>query len=281
MDIIRSVDGMQRRALATKVSGVRIGFVPTMGFLHAGHMALIRCARDLADQVVVSIFVNPTQFLPGEDFASYPRDIDRDRGMCESAGVDILFCPTPEEMYAPDRSVWVEETMLSRGLCGEKRPGHFKGVTTVVAKLFNIVQPHVAVFGQKDAQQAKVIGRLVRDLNFPVEIVVAPTVREQDGLAMSSRNARLTPRQRQDALCLYRALGVARGMVEQGVRDAAIIRAAMADTVLAVDGAEIEYAEILDDATLQPVPIIAGRVLVALAVRVGKTRLIDNVSLTP
>lgn len=281
MDIIVSVADMQRWALATRLSGVRIGLVPTMGFLHEGHVSLIRCARGISDRVVVSIFVNPTQFLPGEDFASYPRDFERDRRICEAAGVDVIFHPAAEDMYPRDSSVRVEETVLSRGLCGSSRPGHFGGVVTVVAKLFNIVQPQVAVFGQKDAQQAKVIGRLARDLNFPVEVVVAPTVREPDGLAMSSRNVRLSPRQRQDALCLYRALVAARGMAERGVRDAAAIRQAMRDIVAAVDGATLEYAEILDDATLEPVAVIEGHVLAALAVRVGGTRLIDNMRIAP
>lgn len=281
MEIIEKAALMQARALGLRRTGRRIGFVPTMGFLHEGHLSLVRIAKAASDVVVASIFVNPTQFGPNEDFESYPRDFDRDRQMCEGAGVNILFHPSVREIYAPDHSVFIEETALSKGLCGSSRPGHFRGVATVVAKLFNIVQPHLAVFGHKDAQQARVIRRLVRDLNFPVEIVVAPTVREPDGLAMSSRNARLSASERRDALCLSRALERARALYADGVRDADRIRRVLCDAIGEVRTAETDYVEIVDGETLNPVSEVNDTTLVALAVRIGRTRLIDNALLGP
>jgi pantoate--beta-alanine ligase len=276
MEILRTTAETQAWALAIKRSGRRVGFVPTMGYLHQGHMSLVSLARERTDVVAASIFVNPIQFLPGEDLDNYPRDLQRDERLCEKAGVAMVFYPTPEAMYAPDHSVYVDETRLSQGLCGRHRPGHFRGVTTVVTKLFNIVLPDVAVFGQKDAQQARVIQRMVRDLNFPVEIVVGPIVREPDGLAMSSRNRYLSATERGDALCLHRSLARAADLYGQGVRDTRALREAMAACMAAVPAVKVEFIEFVDNTTLEPVTDIKGQVLVALAARVGATRLIDN-----
>jgi len=267
---------MQERALAERRVGHRIGFVPTMGCLHEGHLSLVGQARAVSDLVVLSIFVNPTQFLPGEDFAQYPRDLDRDLRLCRGAGVDVVFCPESADMYATDSSVIVDESVLSAGLCGATRPGHFRGVATVVAKLFNIVLPDAAVFGRKDAQQLRIIRRLVRDLNFPIHVIEAPTVRESDGLAMSSRNQYLAPEQRKDALCLRRALDVAESMAYAGIRDVARIRKAMLDLLARTASARVDYVEVVANDTLKAVSQIEGDVLVALAVRFGSTRLIDN-----
>jgi pantoate--beta-alanine ligase len=272
-----SIGEMQALSMAARRAGRRIGLVPTMGYLHAGHAALMREARARCDLLVVSLFVNPTQFGPGEDFARYPRDLDRDSRVCEAEHVDVLFCPEAADMYAPGSSVWVEETALSAELCGRYRPGHFRGVTTVVAKLFHIVGPDVATFGQKDAQQAQVIRRMVRDLNFPIEVVICPTVREADGLAMSSRNAYLSDAERRRAASLYRSLCRAQELYAAGIRSAATIVAAVRDVIgdgtLPVD---IEYVEVVACSTLKPVEDIREPALLALAVRVGKTRLIDN-----
>lgn len=276
MRVIESVSGMQQYARNARREGLKIGLVPTMGYLHAGHLSLVSMARERADVVVLSIFVNPTQFLPGEDLASYPRDFDRDCELCVKAGVDVLFYPSPGEMYEPDHSVYVEETRLSNVLCGVSRPGHFRGVTTVVLKLFNITAPEVAVFGQKDAQQCRVIQRMVRDLNVPVEIVVGPIVREPDGLAMSSRNKYLSPEQRRNALCLYRSLALAGEMIQAGETSVAVIREALIRGLSTVPEAKIDYIAVVDNETLEPVEQVRKRVLVALAVRVGTTRLIDN-----
>lgn len=276
MQIIHTPLEMQERALGLKRAGQVIGFVPTMGFLHEGHLSLMRLARELCDVLVVSIFVNPTQFGPNEDLDAYPRDFEWDEALCREAKVDFLFYPEPTNMYAENASVWVEEETLSSVLCGASRPGHFRGVCTVVAKLFNIVQPDFAVFGEKDAQQLRVIERMVRDLNFPVAIVRGPIVRESDGLAMSSRNKYLSPEQRKDALCLRKALDSAKKLVRQGVRDVESIRSAMNELISAVPEARIEYIEFVDDQTLNVVDQIDQPVLVALAVRVGSTRLIDN-----
>ena len=276
MQLIRSVRDMQAWSLATRRAGLRIGLVPTMGYLHDGHVSLVREALARADRCVLSIFVNPIQFLPGEDLAKYPRDLPRDERLCESAGVDVVFHPEASALYAPDFSTYVEETALTGVLCGASRPGHFRGVTTVVAKLFNGVLPDVAVFGQKDAQQARVIRRMARDLDFPVEIVVAPTVREADGLAMSSRNKYLTGSLRQDALCLRQALDEAERRFGAGERRTCALRDAMETVIRRVPSAAIDYVEIVDEQTLVPVETISGQVLVALAVKVGATRLIDN-----
>ncbi|MBN2685732.1 MAG: pantoate--beta-alanine ligase [Pontiellaceae bacterium] len=279
MQIIHTPLEMQERALGLKRAGQVIGFVPTMGFLHEGHLSLIRLAREHCDVLVVSIFVNPTQFGPHEDLDAYPRDFKWDEALCREAKVDFLFYPEPSNMYAENASVWVEEESLSSVLCGASRPGHFRGVCTVVAKLFNLVQPDFAVFGEKDAQQLRVIERMVRDLNFPVAIVRGPIVRESDGLAMSSRNKYLSPEQRKNARCLRKALDAAKKLFRQGERDVDPIRAAMEELISAVPEAQIDYIEFVDDQTLHGVDRIDQPVLVALAVRVGSTRLIDNMVL--
>ncbi len=276
MDVIPSPEAMQRRALELKRSGRTIGFVPTMGFLHEGHLSLMRLAREKCDVLVASIFVNPTQFGPNEDLDAYPRDFERDEALCAQAGVDIVFYPEPENMYAADASVWVDEESLSGVLCGASRAGHFRGVCTVVAKLFNLVLPDVAVFGEKDAQQLRIIERMVRDLNFPIEIVRGPIVREPDGLAMSSRNKYLSAEQRQNALCLKRSLDRVRELAGAGERKVSVLRDAMVELIEAVPEAAIDYIEFVDDASVVPVDGIEGHALVALAVRIGATRLIDN-----
>ena len=277
MQIIRAAAEMQQTALELRRAGRRLGLVPTMGFLHEGHLSLIRLARQKADAVTVSLFVNPTQFGPNEDFAKYPRDFERDAAMCRAEGADLLFCPPVEEMYAPDASVSVAEGRLSKGLCGASRPGHFGGVCTVVAKLFHLCLPDVAVFGEKDTQQLRVIRRMVRDLNFPVEIVPGPIVREPDGLAMSSRNKYLSPDERAEALCLKQALDLAVQCHARGERRAGALRAAMAGLLAAHPQARADYIEIVDEATLEPVERIERPTLIALAVFLGRTRLIDNV----
>lgn len=280
--ILSTVLEMQQAARALRAQGRRIGFVPTMGNLHEGHLSLVRLAKQRADVVVVSIFVNPTQFGPTEDFAAYPRTFEADRALCEQEGVDIVFHPPVPEMYPEGASVVVAETSLSRALCGAARPGHFDGVCTVVAKLFNVVLPHVAVFGEKDAQQLRVVRRLVRDLRFPVEIVPGPTVREPDGLARSSRNQYLNPEQRAQAPCLRRALDEAERLFAAGVRDPDVLVAAMRALIAKCPDARIDYAEIVDDETLQPLSgPISRPALAALAVWVGPPRLIDNAVLRP
>lgn len=280
MQVIRTVEAMRAWSQKQHAAGRRIGFVPTMGYLHAGHLSLVTLARQHTDAVVLSIFVNPTQFLPGEDLHAYPRDFDRDAALCRDAGVSAVFAPTDSEMYAEGHSVYVDEQRLSHGLCGASRPGHFRGVTTVVAKLFNIVLPDVAVFGQKDAQQVRVVQRMVRDLNIPVEIVVGPIVREADGLAMSSRNKYLSPEERRDALCLRRALDTATILFTRGTREADTLRRAMRKVFDATPSATVDYIEIVDNTSLEPVTVIERPALLLLAVRIGKTRLIDNAILT-
>ncbi len=276
MNLVAAAREMQQAALALRAQGRRIGFVPTMGNLHEGHLSLVRLARKHADAVVVSIFVNPTQFGPREDFAAYPRTFAADRALCEAEGVDLLFHPSVEEMYPPGASIAVTEKALARTLCGAARPGHFDGVCTVVAALFNLVLPHVAVFGEKDAQQLRIIRRLVRDLNFPVEIIEGPTVREPDGLAMSSRNVLLTPAERPQALCLRRALDRAEQLYAAGERDAGRIVQAMKELIAAQPAARVDYVQVADDETLEPVARIDRPALVALAVHFSRTRLIDN-----
>lgn len=278
---LRTVCEMQRESVAARHAHKRIGLVPTMGFLHEGHLSLVRLARARCDVVVVSLFVNPTQFGVGEDLAEYPCDFDRDSALCQAAHVDALFCPGVGDMYPGGYSTYVEERELSAVLCGVSRPGHFRGVATVVTKLFNIVQPDIAVFGQKDAQQYRVIQQLTADLNLPVELVLGPTFREADGLAMSSRNRYLSGGEREDALCLYHALQTAQAMWGAGARRAADLRTAMESVLEKVPSAQPEYLEIVDYATLRPVCHITGPTLVALAVRIGRTRLIDNVILPP
>lgn len=272
---------MQQRALALKKAGCVMGFVPTMGFLHEGHLSLMRLARARCDVLVASIFVNPTQFGPNEDLDAYPRDFARDESLCEQAGVDLLFYPEAGSMYAPDASVWVDEESLSSVLCGVSRAGHFRGVCTVVAKLFNLVLPDLAVFGEKDAQQLRIIERMVRDLNFPIEIMRGAIVREPDGLAMSSRNKYLSKTERKNALCLRRALDRAVEMCAGGERNAAVLRQAMVGMIEKFHGTEIDYIEVVDDETLAAVELVERAALVALAVKIGATRLIDNDVLRP
>ena len=276
MQILEQVRALREAVGAWRRGGERIAFVPTMGNLHAGHYSLIALARRHADRVVASVFVNPTQFGPTEDFGRYPRDFARDEALCREAGVHTLFAPDTGQMYAPDASIRVVEERLSAGLCGASRPTHFGGVVTVVSKLFNLVLPDVAVFGAKDAQQVRVIRRLVRDLNFPVDIVEAPTVREPDGLAMSSRNVLLTPEERPQALCLRRALDLAERLYAGGERDADRLIREMKKLLEHQPAARVDYVQVVDNETLEPVIWIERPVLVALAVRFSTTRLIDN-----
>jgi pantoate--beta-alanine ligase len=254
----------------------RVGFVPTMGALHNGHLELVRAARRRSDSVVVSVFVNPIQFGPSEDFRRYPRNFQRDRRLLAQVGTDVIFRPSVTDMYPPGFLTHVDVGRLASQLCGRSRPGHFEGVTTVVAKLLNVVRPDVAVFGQKDAQQALVIQRMVRDLDYATRIVIVPTVREPDGLAMSSRNAYLTPAQRAEAPVLHRSLVRAREIVRGGERSAARIKAAMRRMIARESGGRVDYVEVVDTSDLAPVRAIRGEVLVALAVFFGRTRLIDN-----
>jgi pantoate--beta-alanine ligase len=253
-----------------------VGLVPTMGYLHEGHLSLVRRAAEECASVVVSIFVNPTQFGPSEDLVAYPRDMERDLRLLEPLGVDLVWTPTPEIMYPGGYQTWVQVESLTEPLEGAMRPGHFRGVTTVVAKLFNAVQPARAYFGQKDAQQAAVIRRMARDLNFPLEVVVCPTVREPDGLAMSSRNAYLDPDQRGAATVLYRALSAAKEAYEAGEREAEKLRALMRGTLAAEPLAQVQYVSCADYDTLQELDNVSGKALLSMAVFVGKTRLIDN-----
>lgn len=276
MRIFRQAQELQQFALETRRAGKSIALVPTMGFLHAGHASLIDIARGRADVVIVSIFVNPTQFGPGEDLDKYPRDFEHDRLVCEEHGADVIFAPEPGAMYAPDASTWVEETVLSRPLCGARRPGHFRGVATVVTKLFHLALPDVAVFGRKDAQQLLVIKRMVRDLNFPIEIVAAPLVRGADGLALSSRNRYLSEEEHQRALMLSRSLRAAKPALEEaGISAAPAIIAAIRHEIEAAGG-RVDYVEALDVDTLAEPTETTREVLLALAAYFGSTRLIDN-----
>lgn len=281
MEIITSPDEMTRRAESARINGERIALVPTMGYLHEGHLTLMREGRRRSSMLVASIFVNPTQFGPGEDFARYPRDMERDAAMLETVPVDILFAPEAPAMYSPDSQSWVEATEVTRGLCGRHRPGHFRGVTTVVAKLFNIVKPHFAVFGEKDFQQLRSIQRMVLDLNFDVEIVPVPIVREKDGLAMSSRNLYLSAAEREDALVLSLALRAARETHRKGACCAEEIVFSAMRVLKRMKSVAIEYVEAVDAETLAPEPSLERPILIAIAVRIGKTRLIDNTVLQP
>lgn len=258
------------------VSGGTVGLVPTMGFLHEGHLSLIRRARDECDHVVVSIFVNPTQFGPNEDLSKYPRDLDRDLSLIEPLGTDLIWMPTAEIMYPPGYQTWVEVKEVTRPLEGAQRQGHFKGVTTIVAKLFNGVLPDKAYFGQKDAQQAAVIRQMTRDLNFPIEIVICPIIREPDGLAMSSRNVYLDLEQRKAATILYRSLSAAKELYEAGERNAEKIRGKMKEVLAGEPLAKVQYVSCADYDTLEELAEIKGKTLLSMAVFIGKTRLIDN-----
>jgi len=253
-----------------------IGFVPTMGALHEGHLSLIRRCVKENQFSVVSIFVNPIQFGRGEDFSSYPRPFKKDIELCKKEGVNLVFAPSYEEMYPDEFSVYVEEISLSKFLCGKFRPSHFKGVCTVVAKLFNIIRPRIAYFGQKDYQQAQIIKRMVDNLNFNIKIKVLPIVRDKDGLALSSRNWYLNPQERKQAVCLYESLKIAKKMIEDGEREAKKIIFGMKKTINKFNLAKIQYIEVADAYTLEPTPFIKKDVVIALAVFIGKARLIDN-----
>ena len=276
MQIIERVQEMSRWSEAQRRDGRRIAFVPTMGFLHEAHLRLVRDGKKRGDRVIVSIFVNPKQFAPSEDFAAYPRDFGGDRELLEWESIDVLFHPSADEVYPAGFQTQVSVDKLSLLLCAPYRPGHFQGVATVVAKLFNIVRPHVAIFGEKDYQQLQVIRRLVRDLNFDIEIVGHPIVREADGLAISSRNIYLSPEERQAALCLSRSLSRGACMVKRGETQARVISEAVRAEIEKEPLARVEYVSLCDSATLEPVAEIQESALLALAVRIGKTRLIDN-----
>lgn len=281
MRLVETIAEVREAVRSARAAGKRLGFVPTMGYLHEGHLTLMRQARQECDFVVASIFVNPTQFGPNEDFARYPRDMERDSALCASVPIDLIFHPSVAEMYPQPFRTGVRVSGLTETLCGASRPGHFDGVATVVTKLFNIIQPDTAFFGQKDAQQVAVIQRMVADLNMGVVIVPVPTVREADGLAMSSRNAYLSPEERQAALVLSRSLQMASQRVREGERNMRVLATGMREMIAAEPGAEIDYVEIVDYATLQPVERLEGKALAALAVRFSRTRLIDNVVLEP
>lgn len=277
--VVKTAQAVRRAVRQARAAGQRIGFVPTMGALHAGHLSLIRAARLDCPYVVVSVFVNPTQFAPGEDYHSYPRSFQADQAACQAEHVNLLFAPDVHEVYGPAPRTTVHVAKLTEPLCGRHRTGHFDGVTTVVAKLFNIVQPDLAYFGQKDAQQALVVKKMTADLFFPIQIVVCPTVRDPDGLALSSRNVCLSPQQRTQATCLYAALNDAARQIAQGQRDPAALINLMRARITAAGPSAIDYISIVHPETLQPVNRVTGPVLLALAVRVGQTRLIDNLQL--
>jgi pantoate--beta-alanine ligase len=276
LKIYTSIDEMRSASRAARQSGRRLGLVPTMGALHEGHLSLVRAARSSADIVAASIFVNPTQFGPNEDLAKYPRSFERDRDLLQSEGVELLFAPSVEEMYPAGAVTWVTVEELSNKLDGRSRPGHFRGVTTVVSKLFHIVEPDVAFFGQKDAAQVAIIRHMVRDLNLPVHITVCPIVREPDGLAMSSRNAYLDPEQRKEALVLQRSLLVVQQLIEQGQSSASNLIVAGRQEFAHKPSVRLDYFEIVNPDTLDPIQAIKDRALIAVAAYVGSTRLIDN-----
>jgi len=279
VQVIKTPAEMQMWSRSQGMTGLKIGLVPTMGFLHEGHLSLVRQARELCDAVVVSIFVNPIQFGEGEDFDQYPRDLSRDFALLEKEGADVAFAPEVRDMYPEKMSTFVEITSMDDKLCGRSRPGHFRGVATVVSKLFNICQPQMGFFGQKDAQQAIIIEKMVRDLNFPLEIVVGEIIREADGLAMSSRNVYLSPADRKNAVVLYQSLLKAKDLVADGVNRPAEIIKAITDLINQTPGAVIDYVEILSGRDLSEIEEIKGKVLLALAVKFGNTRLIDNLLL--
>jgi len=279
MEIHSTIDAMRAASRAARLTGLRVGLVPTMGALHEGHLSLVRTAKQQCDAVIVSIFVNPLQFGPSEDLAKYPRRFERDCELLRKEEVDFVFAPSVEEMY-PDKAVtYVTVEGLSEKLCGRSRPGHFRGVTTVVSKLFHIVEPDLAFFGQKDAAQAAIIRRMVRDLNVPVEIIVCPIVREADGLAMSSRNVYLSPQERKSALTLYRALQEIQKSFEQGERKPPQLIEAGERVLAQEPGVLVDYLEIVDPDTLEPVKEIHQTALAAVAAFIGTTRLIDNIVL--
>jgi pantoate--beta-alanine ligase len=277
MEVAKTIEEVRSLVSNARSKGSKIGLVPTMGALHIGHISLIEAADKDCDFVAVSIFVNPTQFGPGEDFEKYPRPLEADLEICRKAHVDVVFAPEPEQMYPAKNITWVNVEKLTEPLCGRSRPGHFRGVTTVCAKLFNIVAPDAAYFGQKDAQQAIVIKRMAADLNMPLEIVICPTVREPNGLAVSSRNQYLSEQQKKDAANIYKSLQTCRRLIDDGTTETRQIIAEMQKILQQIPSGQIEYISIVDAETLESIEKIAGEVLAAVAVRIGTTRLIDNI----
>jgi pantoate--beta-alanine ligase len=277
--VAATVEETRRAVVAARRRGLSVGLVPTMGALHEGHASLIRAARRDTSFVVVSIFVNPTQFGPKEDLSRYPRPLEHDLDLCGREGADLMFHPPPETIYPPGFSTFVEVTGLQDVMEGAQRPGHFRGVATVVLKLFNIVQPDVAFFGQKDGQQARIIRQMVADLNVPVEVRICPTVRDTDGLALSSRNAYLDAEQRRNAAVLFAALELGRALIEEGERDPCRVRDAIKVRIATTPGAALDYADVAAADSLRPLDRLRGRIMLAVAVRFGGTRLIDNVVL--
>ena len=281
MKLLKTIDEMRAFRTATRQSGKRVGLVPTMGALHQGHSSLVRAAREKSDLVAVSIFVNPTQFGPNEDFAKYPRDLESDSRLLDREHVDVIFAPSVDDMYPAGAITWVTVEGMSDRLCGKSRPGHFRGVTTIVSKLFHIIEPDAAFFGQKDAAQVAIIRRMVSDLNMPVSIEVCPIIREPDGLALSSRNAYLNPAQRKSALALHRSLQRAQKLLKNGERDSATLIAAAKQEFANEPSVRLDYFEIVDPNSLESVPSISKRALIAVAAFVGNTRLIDNILVGP
>ncbi|MDP3142531.1 MAG: pantoate--beta-alanine ligase [Candidatus Omnitrophota bacterium] len=274
--LVKTIKEMRQLVKKFREQGKTIGFVPTMGFLHEGHLSLVRESKKDCDVSIMSIFVNPIQFGPQEDYRQYPRDLKRDMLLAKSAGVDIIFYPEDKEMHTKEHLTLINVDRMSNCLCGVTRPGHFKGVATIVAKLFNIVQPDIAYFGQKDAQQVRIIQKLIEDLNFPVKIKVMPTIREKDSLAMSSRNKYLSFQEHKDALALYEALERAREMIQHGQRSINVINSTMREIIERRKTAKIDYIGFVDADTLSPLKEIKGKVLIAVATWFGTTRLIDN-----
>ena len=281
MKLLKTIDEMRAFRRAARQTQHRLGLVPTMGALHEGHLSLVRAAREKSGVVVVSIFVNPTQFGPNEDFAKYPRDLHKDCTLLDEEHVDIIFAPSVNDMYPAGAVTWVTVEGMSDRLCGKSRPGHFRGVTTVVAKLFNIIEPDVAFFGQKDAAQVAIIRRMVRDLNMPVAIEVGDIVRESDGLALSSRNVYLIPQDRKSALALHRSLRRAQELFDSGERESAKLIAAGKEEFAKDPSVRLDYFEIVDPDALEPMPSVSKRALIAIAAYVGNTRLIDNIIVDP
>lgn len=278
MFVTKTISEIRNIVNANKKTGKKIGFVPTMGYLHEGHCSLITKAREENDFVTVSIFVNPTQFGPNEDFAVYPKDFEKDKQLCLKAGTDLIFYPSIEELYPSTPFTHIDVEKLTNIMCGVFRPGHFRGVATIVCKLFNIIQPDRAYFGEKDAQQLAVIQRMVEDLNFPIDIVPVPTVRDKDGVAMSSRNSYLSRKERQAASVLIKSLVLAKKMIETGERTADAIHRAMKEFIDKEPMANLEYISITTKEGLQPIQKLSGYILIALAIKIGNTRLIDNMS---
>jgi len=281
LKIVSRIDEIRRELKKERLAGKTIGLVPTMGHFHEGHLSLMRRARQECDVVVVSLYINPLQFGPKEDFKDYPRDLGRDKKLAEKEGVDYLFLPENKEMYPGKQLTFVEVKEITSKLCGQNRPGHFTGVATVCAKLFNIVRPHKAYFGEKDFQQLKVVQTMVKDLNFDLEIIAVPTVREKDGLAISSRNIYLTPTQRKAALVLSRSLNQAQRMVSEGEREAQVLKERLLETIKKNDSVTLEYLSVCDPENFEEITRVDEKALLAIAIRIGKARLIDNTILKP